>query len=104
MKFRKALIVILLITMGTIIFSSCRTTNKLLEKDFDRAELQYNKILNEAKDLKSFPRTSNPDGTIRDALDILLREGLIKTGDPLVILSDALYEGTNVDAILLREA
>ncbi len=31
-------------------------------------------------------------------------EKLIKHGDPLVILSDALYDGINVDAILLREA
>ena len=30
--------------------------------------------------------------------------GIIKPGDPLVILSDALYDGINVDAILLREA
>lgn len=46
----------------------------------------------------------NPERSIRDALDILRRENLIKTGDPLVILSDALYDGVNVDAILLREA
>ena len=46
----------------------------------------------------------NPEQSIRDALDVLRREGLIKPGDPLVILSDALYDGVNVDAILLREA
>lgn len=46
----------------------------------------------------------SPEASIRDALDLLRREGLIKRGDPLVILSDALYDGVNVDAILLREA
>lgn len=46
----------------------------------------------------------NPEQSIRDALDLLRRENLIKPGDPLVILSDALYDGVNVDAILLRQA
>lgn len=46
----------------------------------------------------------NPEQSIRDALDFLRRENLIKPGDPLVILSDALYDGINVDAILLRDA
>jgi pyruvate kinase len=45
-----------------------------------------------------------PESSIREALDLLRRENFIKTGDPLVILSDALYDGVNVDAILLREA
>lgn len=45
-----------------------------------------------------------PEASIRDALDHLRRENLINTGDPLVILSDALYDGVNVDAILLRQA
>jgi pyruvate kinase len=45
-----------------------------------------------------------PETSIREALDLLRREKLIKLGDPLVILSDALYDGVNVDAILLREA
>ena len=45
-----------------------------------------------------------PENSIRHALDLLRRENLIKPGDPLVILSDALYDGINVDAILLREA
>lgn len=45
-----------------------------------------------------------PETSIREALDSLRRDGLIKPGDPLVILSDALYDGVNVDAILLREA
>jgi pyruvate kinase len=45
-----------------------------------------------------------PEASIRDALELLRGEGLIKQGDPLVILSDALYDGVNVDAILLREA
>jgi hypothetical protein len=34
----------------------------------------------------------------------LLDKNLIKKGDPLVILSDALYDEANVDAIFLREA
>lgn len=46
----------------------------------------------------------NPEQSIRDALDLLRRQNLIKPGDPLVILSDALYDGVNVDAILLRQA
>jgi len=46
----------------------------------------------------------NPEKSIREALDILRRDNFIKPGDPLVILSDALYDGVNVDAILLREA
>lgn len=41
-----------------------------------------------------------PEASIREALDLLRTEGLIKPGDPLVILSDCV----NVDAILLREA
>lgn len=45
-----------------------------------------------------------PETTIRVALELLRRENLIKPGDPLVILSDALHEQINVDAILLREA
>ncbi|GEP43400.1 pyruvate kinase [Brevifollis gellanilyticus] len=45
-----------------------------------------------------------PDKSIRDAIAMLYQHGLVKQGDPLVILSDALYDGTNVDAILLQEA
>jgi len=45
-----------------------------------------------------------PDKSIRDAIAMLHQHGLVKQGDPLVILSDALYDGTNVDAILLQEA
>ncbi len=45
-----------------------------------------------------------PDKSIRDAITLLHQHGLVKQGDPLVILSDALYDGTNVDAILLQEA
>jgi pyruvate kinase len=44
-----------------------------------------------------------PEVSIRVALDFLRKENLIKPGDPLVILSDALYDRVNVDAILLRE-
>ncbi len=46
----------------------------------------------------------DPEAAIRNALELLRLEKLIKHGDPLVILSDALYDGINVDAILLREA
>lgn len=46
----------------------------------------------------------NPDVTIENALAILRQKGLVKKGDPLVILSDALYSQMNVDATLLREA
>ncbi len=46
----------------------------------------------------------NPDTTIQNALAILRQKGLVKKGDPLIILSDALYHETNVDATLLREA
>ncbi len=45
-----------------------------------------------------------PETTIHNALEILRREKLIQPGDPFVILSDALYDGMNMDAILLREA
>lgn len=45
----------------------------------------------------------NPEKAIRDAIDLLRKLGHIKHGDPLVILSDALYDGINVDAILLRD-
>ncbi|MFZ4593961.1 MAG: pyruvate kinase [Verrucomicrobiaceae bacterium] len=46
----------------------------------------------------------NPDQNIRNAIMLLLDKNLIKKGDPLVILSDALYDEANVDAIFLREA
>ncbi|MDZ4288004.1 MAG: pyruvate kinase [Prosthecobacter sp.] len=46
----------------------------------------------------------SPEMNIGRAVDFLRKEGLIKQGDALVILSDALHEGLNVDAILLREA
>jgi pyruvate kinase len=46
----------------------------------------------------------NPEKSIRDAIDLLRAHCLIKPGDPLVILSDALYEGVKLDAILLRDA
>ncbi len=45
----------------------------------------------------------NPDATIRNALSLLKERGEVKAGDPIVILSDALYSDTNVDAILLRD-
>ncbi len=46
----------------------------------------------------------NPDVNIRSALTLLRQRGLLQPGDPIVILSDALYDDTNLDAILLRDA
>jgi pyruvate kinase len=46
----------------------------------------------------------SPEVNITRAVDYLRQQGLVKRGDALVILSDALHEGLNVDAILLREA
>jgi pyruvate kinase len=46
----------------------------------------------------------NPEATIKEALGRLREAGLVQTGDPIVILSDALYDDTHVEAILLREA
>lgn len=45
----------------------------------------------------------DPEKAIRDAIEMLRSLGHVKPGDPLVILSDALYDGINVDAILLRD-
>lgn len=47
---------------------------------------------------------SSPEEAIRNAIDLLRKLGHVKPGDPLVILSDALYDGVNIDAILLRDA
>jgi pyruvate kinase len=47
---------------------------------------------------------TKPEESIRRAIDLLRQHGLVKAGDPLVILSDALYDRSNVDAIFLREA
>lgn len=46
----------------------------------------------------------DPESTIRHAVDLLVEQGEINRGDPLVILSDALYESMNINAILLRDA
>lgn len=46
----------------------------------------------------------DPEANIRAALVILRQRNLIQPGDPIVILSDALHDESNVDAILLREA
>ena len=48
--------------------------------------------------------SGNPESTIQSALEILHTRGLVQKGDPIVILSDALYDEMNVEAILLREA
>lgn len=44
------------------------------------------------------------EATIANSLDLLMEKGLVQKGDPIVILSDALYDEANIDAILLREA
>jgi pyruvate kinase len=46
----------------------------------------------------------NPEATIKAALEQLKARGQVQPGDPIVILSDALYDEMNVEAILLREA
>lgn len=46
----------------------------------------------------------DPEETIRIALEVLRQQNLVRSGDAIVILSDALYNEMNVDAILLREA
>jgi hypothetical protein len=46
----------------------------------------------------------NPEANIHAALTILRQKNLIQPGDPIVILSDALHDESNVDAILLRQA
>jgi pyruvate kinase len=46
----------------------------------------------------------NPDATVKNALRLLKERGMVQAGDPIVILSDALYSDTNVEAILLMEA
>jgi hypothetical protein len=46
----------------------------------------------------------DPEANIRSALALLRQRDLIKPGDPIVILSDALHDESNVDAILLRQA
>jgi len=46
----------------------------------------------------------SPGKSIHDALSRLRSEGLISPGDQLVILSDALYDGVNAEAILLLSA
>ena len=46
---------------------------------------------------------ANPEANIRAAVEVLTAKGLVKQGDPLVILSDALYAEANIDAIFLRE-
>lgn len=44
------------------------------------------------------------EATIQRACEALVSRGLAKKGDPIVILSDALYDEMNIEAILLREA
>lgn len=46
----------------------------------------------------------DPEKSMTDAIDLLRERGLVQKGDPIVILSDALYDEMNVEAILLREA
>ena len=44
-----------------------------------------------------------PEATIHAAIEILRIAGLVRKGDSIIILSDALYDEMNVEAILLRE-
>jgi pyruvate kinase len=45
----------------------------------------------------------NPDATVKNAIQLLRERGVVTSGDSIVILSDALYNDANVDAILLME-
>jgi pyruvate kinase len=46
----------------------------------------------------------DPEATISQAIEMLIHKGLVKKGDPIVVLSDALYDEENVEAIQLRQA
>ena len=45
-----------------------------------------------------------PEETIENALAVLRAKGLVQAGDPIIILSDAIYANANVEAIMLRDA
>jgi pyruvate kinase len=69
--------------------------------------LHVSRILTLARGVQSLQmpfQKGDPEANIRAALVILRQRNLIQPGDPIVILSDALHDESNVDAILLREA
>lgn len=45
--------------------SSCSSKQDFVKKDFKDAEKQYELMLKQSTDLTSFPRTTNPDGTVK---------------------------------------
>lgn len=47
--------------------------------------------------------SSDPEKTIKHAIEILLKEGMVETGDKVVILSDAIAGEERVDTIQIRE-
>jgi unsaturated chondroitin disaccharide hydrolase len=53
------------IAVGVALLSSCGTNEKFVKKDFDVAEKQYTIMLDQSKDLTSFPRTTNKDGSVK---------------------------------------
>lgn len=71
-------------------------------------KLHVSRTLHMARGVHSFVMNdfaeSGPEATIHSAVEVLLSRGLVQKGDPLVMLSDALYDEMNVEAILLREA
>lgn len=46
----------------------------------------------------------HPHDSVRRAIDLLRKKGLVETGDPIVILSDILNRDFDTEAILLRKA
>ena len=64
----------------------------------DRIALRPASPRDSARLLVVRPGQALEDRIVRDLPDLL------QPGDPIVILSDALYDEINVDAILLREA
>lgn len=49
---------------GTLL-SSCGGNKDMVKQDFEVAEKQYTIMLDQSKDLTSFPRTTNPDGSVK---------------------------------------
>ncbi len=70
-------------------------------------KLHVSRTLMSARGVHPFVMEFTPgdaEATIKRSLEILNQRGLIQRGDPVVILSDALYDEMNVEAIMLREA
>ncbi|MBD1420865.1 glycoside hydrolase family 88 protein [Sphingobacterium chuzhouense] len=49
----------------TAMLSSCSSEDNFVKDDFTVAEKQYEMMLNQATDLTNFPRTTNPDGSVK---------------------------------------